>query len=107
VPSPSPNDTPVPRDGPEIKEIDLSDSVVVSPGDLHVRVLTSRSVVRVIAEAMGNDLTIPLQTPGVFIFDGYVPNAPAFMRDRSFDVSFIATAADGRSATVTLPLTLR
>ena len=107
VPTPAPDATPPFPGAPVIREIDITDSVLFAPGDLHVRVLTNPLVVSVTAGTLGRDIAIPQQTPGVFLFDGYIPSVPDFLRNRSFDVDFKATVADGRSATVTVPLTLR
>ncbi|HMD02384.1 MAG TPA: hypothetical protein VKG44_05405 [Candidatus Baltobacteraceae bacterium] len=108
TPSPAPDNTPFQRAGaPEIHEIDLSDAVVPAPGDLHVRVLTSSNVVSVTATTMGHDLDIPALTPGVFRLDAWIPDVPQYMRNRNFDVQFVAAGPDGRTANVTLPLALK
>lgn len=105
VPSPAPDDEN--SDGPRIREIDLTDSVLAAPGELHVRVLTSAAVVSVTAGTLGRDISIPPRRPGVFAFDGYIPNVPDYARNRPFDVDFVASAADGRASTVTLSLSLK
>jgi len=94
-------------DAPRIREIDITDSVLSAPGELHVRVLTSAAVVNVTAGTMGRDISIPARGSGIFAFDGFIPNVPDFVRNRTFDVDFVASTADGRAATVTLLLTLK
>ncbi len=104
VPSPAPAARP---DAPRIREIDLTDSVLYAPGDVHVRVLTNDTVVSVTAGAMGRDIEIPELSAGVFAYDGFIPNVPDFVRNRTFDVNFVASTVDGRASTVTLSLTLK
>jgi hypothetical protein len=106
--TPSPDTTPFPGpNAPEINEIDLSDSTLVPPANIYGRILTSISVVRVTAQTMGADLNIPQISPGVFGLSASVPDVPSYLRNRSFDVTFVATVADGRVASVTIPLTIK
>jgi hypothetical protein len=105
IPSPAPSAAQA--DAPNIREIDITNSVLYAPGELHVRVLTSSAVVSVTAGTLGHDIPIPSRSAGVFAFDGYIPNVPDYARNRSFDVEFTASTADGRAATVTLSLTLK
>ncbi len=99
-----------PADVPAIAEIDLNATVLTPPAPLHVRVLTSIAVVSVTAQTSLSFLTrgipIPKVEPGLFLFDGYVPDVPAFLRNHTFSVAFVATAANGQSVNVTLPLRL-
>jgi len=108
VPTPSPVVTPFPgpRD-PKILEIDLSDQTLVTPGDLRVRVLTSPDVTSVVAKAWGYQLAIPRVEQGKFAAQYQVPQAPAFVSGRTFDVDFVAAVADGRTSIVTLKLGLK
>ena len=106
--TPAPDTTPFPGpNAPEIQEIDLSDSTLVPPANIYGRILTSAAVVTLTAETMGTTLTIPKQSPGVFGLSASIPDVPAFLRNRSFDVTFTATVPDGRVASVTIPLTIR
>jgi hypothetical protein len=105
---PSPVTTPFPGPGaPEIDEIDLSDATLTPPENIYGRILTSTSVIALTAETMGATLNIPKTAPGVFSLSASVPDVPRFLRNREFDVSFTATSIDGRTATVTLPLTIK
>jgi hypothetical protein len=107
-PTPSPVTTPFPLpNAPEIDEIDLNEAALVPPAPLHVRVLTNPTVVSVNAETFGRSIAIPQHDRGIFTFDGYIPNVPDFLRNRTYAVSFIAASSDGRTASVTLPLTLK
>jgi hypothetical protein len=99
-----------PNDVPVIAEIDLTASALTPPAPLHARILTSVGVVSMTAQASYAFLTrgipIPKAQPGLFLFDGYIPDVPFFLRNHTFNVQFIATAASGRTANVTLPLRL-
>ncbi len=124
TPQPSPSPTPAyrfiftptpPPDGapqrgagaPEIREIDLSDQAIAVPGELRVRVVTNPEVVSVVASTLGRDIQIPQQAPGQFGFTSELPDVPAYLLNRTFDVDFVATSRDGRTTTVTLPLSLK
>ena len=108
VPTPSPVTTPFAGPGaPEIHEIDLNSQMLVTPGEVHVRVLTNREVVTVFARALGREIGIPKQEAGVFVLDGSVGGAPSYFSGHTFDVDFVATVSDGRTATITLPLGLK
>ncbi len=108
VPTPSPDATPFAGPGgPEIREIDLGDQTLVTPGEVRVRVLTSREVVSVVARTLGREVGIPRQAPGEFALDTTVGRAPRFLRNQTFDVDFVAAVPDGRTATVTLLLGLK
>jgi len=105
---PSPDVTPFPGPNPpQIAEIDLSDTTLVTPGTIRVRVLTSDAVAKVVAETFGNTFAIPKKEAGLFTFEGYVGDVPAFVKNRTYDVTFTASTSDGRNTVVTLPLTLK
>jgi hypothetical protein len=99
-----------PSDVPVIAEIDLNGNALTPPSPLHVRVLTSVAVVSVYAQTslsfMTRSIQIPKAQPGLFLFDGYIPDVPTFVRNHTFAVTFVATAANGTTANVTLPLRL-
>lgn len=106
--TPSVDSTPFPGPNPpQIAEIDLSDATLVTPGTVRVRVLTSDVVTTVVAETFGNTIPIPKKASGLFTFEGYVGEVPAFVKNRTYSVTFTASTGDGRNATVTLPLTLK
>jgi len=107
-PTPAPQATAYPGpDAPEIREIDLGDQTLVTPGELRVRVITSRDVVSVTARTLGREIGIPRQDVGLFALSGMVPQVPGFLADRTYDVDFVAAVRDGRTAVVTLPLALK
>jgi hypothetical protein len=108
IPTPSPIVTPFPGPrAPKILEIDLNDQTLVTPGDLRVRVLTSPDVSTVIARTWGYELAIPRVEQGTFAAQYTVPQVPAFLSGRSFDVDFVASVPDGRNSIVTLQLGLK
>jgi hypothetical protein len=107
-PTPTAESTPFPGPNPpQIAEIDLSDATLVTPGTVRVRVLTSDAVTTVVAETFGNTIAIPKKESGLFTFEGYVGEIPAFAKNRTYSVTFTASTIDGRNTTVTLPLTLK
>jgi len=99
-----------PADVPAIAEIDLNATALTPPAPLHVRVLTSVAVVSVTAQTslafMSRGIAIPKAQPGLFLFDGYIPDVPFFLRNHTFNVDFVATAANGKSVDISLPLRL-
>jgi hypothetical protein len=99
-----------PTDVPAIAEIDLNATALTPPAPLHVRVLTSVAVVSVTAQTslsfMSRGIAIPKAQPGLFLFDGYIPDVPFFLRNHTFNVDFVATAANGKSVDISLPLRL-
>lgn len=121
-PSPAPVPTPVYRfvyrppapatpgpapDDPAIFEIDLTDAVIVPPSELDVRVLTSPAVVSVTARALGRTIALPPAGPGVFGFSSAIRDVPDSLRNRRFEVEFVAAAPNGRTASITLSLVLK
>jgi len=107
-PTPDPNAAPDPVPNPPlIDEIDLNDSVFAPPCDIHLRVLTTANVVTLTVATFGRSTEIPEQKPGVFVFDGYLPDVPSFLRNRIYDVLFTAGGIDGRTATATIQVSLK
>ena len=108
TPAPANPATPYPGpNAPDIREIDLSAQTLVTPGELRVRVVTSSDVVSVVAHTLGREIGIPRSDVGVFSISANVPQVPAFLAGRTYDVDFVAAVADGRTVTVTLPLGLQ
>ncbi len=106
--TPAPNGTSVPGPNPpQIDEIDLSDATIVTPGVIRVRVLTNDAVSTVTADTFGRTVTIPQEHTGLFALEATLPEVPFFLKNRRYDIEFVAAVPDGRTARVTLPLTLR
>jgi hypothetical protein len=106
--TPSPGSTPFPElNAPEILEIDVTDQTIAAPGPLHVRILTSDSVVSVVASSFGYEFSIPKMGIGVFRFDGVIPVVPDTVKNKRFDVDVTATSKNGRILRLTLPFMLK
>jgi hypothetical protein len=119
VPTPQPSATPNPfayiveppppaaSNVPRITEIAVNDRVLHKGGMLLVRITTSQDVTRVIARAMGHEIGIPQMSVGVFSGQEQLPaGIPFFMLGRTYQIEIVATTADGRSASFTVPVRL-
>ncbi len=103
VVSPSPAQTGSPR----IVEIALNDRVLHAGGMLLVRVTTSPDVTGVIARTWDHAITIPQGSPGYFAGQTQLPaGIPFFLLNRTYQIDFVASTADGRTVTYTLPVRL-
>jgi hypothetical protein len=114
VSSPTPNPftyvvapQPGPSGAPRILEIALNDRVLHKGGMLLVRVTTSPDVTTLVARTLGHEIAIPLGSPGYFAGQQQLPSGiPFFLLGRDYQVEFVATTADGRTATYSLPIRL-
>jgi hypothetical protein len=92
---------------PRIAEIAANDRVLHKGGLLLVRITTSPDVTHVIARAWNHEIGIPQISPGVFSGQETLPsNIPFFMLNRTYQIEIVATTADGRSASFTVPVRL-
>jgi hypothetical protein len=91
---------------PQINEIDMNDDVLITPCEIHVQVLTNSTVTTVSAQALGRSITLGERAAGVFAFDGYLPQAPFFLR-RTYSVAVVASDSGGRAQNVTIPVAVR
>ena len=99
--------TPGPSSGPQFVEIALNDRVIHKGGMLLVRVTTSTDVTGVIARTLGHEITVPQGGPGYFAGQEQMPNAiPFFLLNRTYQIEFVASTADGRSVAYTMPIRL-
>jgi hypothetical protein len=99
--------TPGPSGAPRILEIALSDRVIHKGGLLLVRVTTTADVTTVVARTMGHEIAVPQGAPGYFAGQEQLPSGiPFFLLNRSYQVEFVATTADGRSTSFSLPVRL-
>jgi hypothetical protein len=96
---------PAPGD-PIIYAVYLNESRLRSAGPIDIRVETSPEVVKVISRSNGRDGVVPLISPGVFVAQGKLPKIPFIAEGMSVDLQFIATTADGRKITVSVPVRL-
>jgi hypothetical protein len=112
--SPSPNPftyvvdpTPGPTGAPRIIEIALNDRVLHKGGMMLVKVTTSTDVTAMVARSMGHEIAIPQGAPGYFAGQQQLPDAiPFYMLNRTYQIEFVATTADGRSTIYALPMRL-
>jgi hypothetical protein len=99
--------TPGPSGAPRIFESALNDRVLHKGGMLLVKVTTSPDVTAVVARTMGHEIVIPQGAPGYFAGQQQLPDGiPFFMLNRTYQVEFVATTADGRNTIFALPLRL-
>lgn len=113
-PSPSPNPfsyvvapTPGPAGAPQFIEIAINDRVLHQGGMLLVKVSTSPDVTTVVARTMGHEIAIPQGAPGYFAGQEQLPGGiPFFLLNRTYQIEFVATTADRRTTTFTMPVRL-
>ncbi len=112
VPTPNPftyvvAPSPGPAGSPRIVEIALNDRVMHKGGILLVRVTTSPDVTAVVARTMGHEIGIPQGAPGYFAGQEQLPSdIPFFLLNRTYQIDFVASTADGRRTTYSMPLRL-
>jgi len=98
---------PTAANGPRIAEIAVNDRILHKGGMLLVRITTSTDVTRVIARGMGREIGIPQMSAGVFSGQEQLPTGiPFFMLNRTYQIEIVATTADGRTASFTVPVRL-
>jgi hypothetical protein len=99
--------TPGPSGAPQIIEIAINERVLHAGGMLLVKITTSPDVTTVVARTLGHQLAIPQGSAGYFAGQEQLPgNIPFFMLNRTYQVEFVASTADGRRASYSLPLRL-
>jgi len=114
APSASPNPfayvvapNPAQTGSPRILEVALNDRVLHVGGMLLVRVTTSPDVTGVVARTWDHAVVIPQGSPGYFAGQTQLPSMiPFFLLNRTYQIDFVASTADGRTATYTLPVRL-
>jgi hypothetical protein len=89
---------------PQIYAVYLNEKKLRSLGPIDIRVETNPEVVKVVSRSNGRDGIVPLVSPGVFVANGRLPKIPFIAEGMSIDLDFIATSADGRKTTVTVPV---
>jgi len=99
--------TPGPSGAPQIVEIALNDRTLHQGGMLLVKVTTSPDVSTVVARTMGREIAVPQGAPGYFAGQEQLPGGiPFFLLNRTYQIEFVATTADRRTATFTMPVRL-
>jgi hypothetical protein len=98
---------PTASNAPRISEIAANDRVLHKGGLLLVRITTSLDVTRVVLRGMGHEIAVPQISPGVYSGQEQLPTGiPFFMLNRTYQIEVLATTADGRSASFTVPVRL-
>lgn len=98
---------PGPSGAPRIIEIALNDRVMHAGGMMLLKVTTSTDVTSVKARTLGREIAVPQGAPGYFAGQEQLPGAiPFFLLNKTYQIEFVATTADGRSITFTMPLRL-
>jgi hypothetical protein len=98
---------PAASNAPRIAEIAANDRVLHKGGMLLVRITTSLDVTRVVLRGMGHEIAVPQMSPGVFSGQQQLPSGiPFFMLNRTYQIEVVATTADGRNASFTVPVRL-
>jgi len=92
---------------PQILEVDLNDDVLRSRGTIDMRIVTNSAVSKVVSRGNGREGIVPQAGPGEFIAHGNLPSIPFIASGWTVKLQFIASAPDGRSTTVTVPVRLR
>lgn len=97
--------SPAPGGGPQILEIALNDKVLRPGGQLLVQITTSPEITRMVVRTMGREIGVPLAGTGVFSGQQTIPGGvPSFLLNRTYQIDFIGTTADGKTATATIPV---
>ncbi len=95
---------------PEILEFDLNAEPIVTPSDIRGRIVTSPEVVSVTVHVLGYNQAVPKVSPGTFAMEGHAPSIPFFLAPfirGTKTLEIVATVADGRTATISLPIHIR
>jgi hypothetical protein len=91
---------------PEIYAVYLNEKHLHSLGPIDIRVETTPEVVKVVNRNNGHDDVVPLVAPGVFVAFGRLPKLPFIAEGITVDLQFVATTADGRKTSVSVPVRL-
>jgi hypothetical protein len=101
VPRPAASPDPA---APQIVEVDLNSRRLHDR--IAIRVLTNEVVTRVENHTNGRADIIPHTGPGEFIAVSKLPKLPFIVRGMTVDLRFVAFTADGRTASVKVPVQL-
>jgi hypothetical protein len=104
TPTPQPSAAP---ESPQILAIDISDQTVYSGKVMAIRVTTNDVVSKVTISSNGHSGQMTQVAPGRFESSGTIPKLPPLMGGLNVNLVFAATTADGRSASVKVPLKVK
>jgi hypothetical protein len=88
----------------QILAVSLNDQQLHSRGPIAIKVETSPDVVKVVSKNGSQEGNIPMIAPGDFEAASTLPKIPFIARGISIRLEFIATAANGQTATVKVPV---
>jgi hypothetical protein len=102
-PTPDPSASP---GAPQIIRIEIIDKTVHIGGQFACRITTSLNVTNLVLSIEGHDVAIPKSQDGVFAGLQAIPSfiPPWFLK--TYQVTFNALTADGKKASMTIPITL-
>jgi len=102
-PTPDPNAT---AGAPQIVRIEIIDKTIHIGGQFACRITTSPNVANLVISVEGHDISIPKAQDGVFAGIQAIPSfiPPWFLK--TYQVTFNALTADGKKASMTIPITL-
>lgn len=102
-PTPDPS---APPDAPQILRIEIIDKTVHVGGQFACRITTTPNVANLVLSVEGHDIAIPKAQDGLFAGIQGIPSfiPPWFLR--TYQVTFNALTADGKKASMTIPITL-
>ena len=99
--------TPGPSGAPQIVEIAVSERTAHPGRVITVRIKTSSDVAHVVARTMGQQLELPQTASGLFGGSQEMPHwIPFWFLHRTYDIVVVASTADGRSASWSVPVRL-
>ncbi len=96
-----------PQAEPLIYAVYLNDRTLHSGGTIRIKVVTTPDVVKVVSRGGGRGGPIAEIAPGDFEASGALPVIPLIAQGATVNLQFVATGADGKSVTVTVPVRLR
>ena len=102
-PTPDPSAS---ADAPQIVRIEIIDKTIHIGGQFACRITTSPNVANLVLSVEGHDIAIPKAQDGVFAGIQTIPSfiPPWFLK--TYQVTFNALTADGKKASLTIPITL-
>ncbi len=91
---------------PQIVRIEIIDKTIHIGGQFACRITTSPNVANLVLSVEGHDISIPKAQDGVFAGIQTIPSfiPPWFLK--TYQVTFNALTADGKKASMTIPITL-
>ena len=105
VVEPAPDPSALPG-APQIIRIEVIDKTVHIGGQFAVRITTSSNVANLVVSVEGHDVAIPKAQDGLFAGIQTIPSFIPSWFLKTYQVTFNALTADGKKASMTIPITL-